>query len=123
MIDLAPIAELLENMGIKHAPEQRFLDSPGIDGRYVCLKDPPGVYYLLGTDNQEDRIRSGIDLTEEVMIIFLSRFISNSQDTENICVDPRKIDEYAAAISYKIKEVRPLPSDNGEVLSFILEPA
>jgi hypothetical protein len=38
MIDLAPIAELLENMGIKHAPEQRFLDSPGIDGRYVCLK-------------------------------------------------------------------------------------
>lgn len=42
----------LEQLAVRHAPEQRFLEDPDqIDGRYVTLRDPPGVYYILDTDN------------------------------------------------------------------------
>lgn len=52
-VDLIPrmedIAQKLEAVGAQHAPLQRFTVSDPPYGREVCLSDPPGVYYLLGT--------------------------------------------------------------------------
>ena len=104
MIDLTPIAELLEHMGVKHAPEQH-LENGEVDGRYVTLRDPFGVYYILGTDNADKRD----ELTEEVQLIFLR-------------VSDEKADHYAGSIGYRFKKSVPLPSDLGPISSVILEP-
>jgi hypothetical protein len=66
MIDLSSVVAKLEAAGARHAPLQRLLDAPHIvDGRYITLRDPPGVYFILGTDNpdQQDKITDRVQLT------------------------------------------------------------
>lgn len=127
MIDLSAVATKLEALGVKHAPEQS-LTSPkaelslrwklvgghrrpedsskiDIDGRYVTLKDEPGVYYILGTDNAKVRRR----LTKDVQLIFL-------------LVPTQNVGRYAAAIGYRYKRSELLPSAEGYVYSVIMEP-
>jgi len=112
MINLNPIAELLDHLGVKHAPEQYCTDEPHVlDGRYVTLLDPPAVYYILGTDNREPGKE-----TEEVQLIFLDH-IGKLQ--ENIS---GKVDHCAGSIGYRVKDRSFLPSDNGPIPSVILEP-
>ena len=43
----------LEQLAVKHAPEQLFENGEpnNIDGRHITLRDAPGVYYLLDSDN------------------------------------------------------------------------
>lgn len=44
----------LEDLGVQHAPEQRFLEPPhNVYGREVLTTTPPGLYYLTSEDNIE----------------------------------------------------------------------
>lgn len=108
---MTKIGSKLEAVGAVHAPEQRFIESDEIDGRYVTLKDPPGVYFILGTDNR-DRFVSGSDWTRDsVQLIFLHTPMEN-------------VGRYAAAIGYRTREIKILPTVplSGSVPSVILEP-
>jgi hypothetical protein len=121
VIDLATIAELLDHLGVKHAPEQHFLNEPDkVDGRYVTLRDPPGVYYILGTDNDQ--------LTSEVQLIFLEPPFAGDiglppelSEEVRAAITPR-VDRYAGSIGYKVKKIEAIPSDKGSIPSAILEP-
>lgn len=44
------VQEQLEVIGIRHAPKQMTTERQVPDGRYVTMKDEPGIYYLLGID-------------------------------------------------------------------------
>ena len=101
---MGQIAIKLEALGAKHAPVQCFTEPPRTEyGREVTLRDPPGVYYLLGTDNRDRR-----DYADEVQLIFLGV--------------PRDVGRYAVAIGYAVVNSESLPSDNGPVPSAILWP-
>lgn len=78
----------LEKAGVKHAPLQKCLEEEYIDGRYVTFLDPPGVYYLLGTDNSPEPPFTPIEPTELVQLLFLEV--------------PEDAEKYAALIDYKI---------------------
>lgn len=81
MTDRLELARLeLEARGAKHAPIQRIAGDPfskikvegspragDIDARYVTVKDGPGIYFLLGTDNGHQQGK----LTDRIQIIFL----------------------------------------------------
>lgn len=61
---------LLQKLGIRHAPIQAFGEDDkisGLDGRYVCIMDPPGPYYILGCDNEISRDSPN---REKIQIIF-----------------------------------------------------
>lgn len=99
MIDLESLARELEARGAKHAPEQFVIcshcerpypDRP--DGRYVTAWDAPGVYYVLGTDNLEDRPNGPEDRAQ---VLFLGVPIEEN---------------YADGIDgYKISKIEQLP--------------
>ena len=120
---LAPIPELLEHLGVKHAPEQYCTEPPHtLDGRYVTLRDPPGVYYILGTDRTEN-------FTAEVQLTFLEPPFPGDvglpprlSEEVMAAIRPR-VEHYAGSIGYRVKSISALPSDQGSVPNAILEPA
>ena len=92
MIDLSSVAAKLEAAGAKHAPLQRFIDPPhDVDGRYITLRDPPAVYYLLGTDVKDP---SG-ELADKVQLMFLDV--------------PYDVGKFATAIGYHVIETDRMP--------------
>lgn len=51
MMTMQRAEEQLQRLGFRHAPIQNFLESTGVDGRAVTIRDPDGCYYILGIDN------------------------------------------------------------------------
>ncbi len=148
MTDLRAIAKKLEDAGVKHAPEQQFAPDdrgaetiPGIlnsrghkakpatdtDGRYVTLRDPPGVYYLFGADCGKDEFGRTVP-PHKVQIIFLGK-----QDPASIgkpaylnarqtCDAAVAAGIYADLIGYGVEKIEGLISDQGSIPSAILAP-
>lgn len=60
----------LEQLAVKHAPEQLFADGKpnDIDGRHITLRDQPGVYYLLDSDNDGKAMLPGV---RSIQLMFL----------------------------------------------------
>jgi hypothetical protein len=70
-------AGTLEALGFKHAPVQYLLchecgaSTRESDGRYVTMRDPPGVYYLRGDDNMDARRAAGREAEDCVQVVGL----------------------------------------------------
>lgn len=99
MSDLSKMGQVaikLEALGAKHAPLQHLEGTDTVDGRYVTLRDPPGVYYLLGTDNRPRETQ-----TYEVQLLFVGT-----------APDPR---QYAAALRYCVDREELLPGSTPAV--------
>lgn len=83
----------LDALAVKHAPMQRFLDSPNDEcGREVCMRDEPGVYYLLDIDNDGSAMKTGF---RRIQLLFLN-------------VHPHA-EHYAAQIGWDIERIEVLP--------------
>lgn len=102
MFTMADIARKLEKLGAARAPLR---PDGGEYLNHILLGDPPGVYFILGTDNPDRREK----LTSDVQLIFLR-------------VPREQIGRYAVAIGYRVKSVEPLDSPEGPIPSAILEP-
>ena len=91
----------LEKLGVNRAPIQHFTDTGAIHGRYVTLRDPAGVYYLLGTAPQTK---------DKIQLLFLGV--------------PEMADHFAEQIGWSVesKELLPGSTDKVQVHSAILEP-
>ena len=125
MIDFSDIVAALEAKGAVHAPEQGFLNSPGIDGRYLTLKDAPGIYYLLGTDNLHWRPDGPV---EQVQVTFLGKQRSESigkppfLTAEQVGVVLTWVAPIALGAGYSVLRIEGLISDQGSIPSAILVP-
>jgi hypothetical protein len=67
MTDMEKAQARLEQLAVKHSPEQH-LENGEVDCRYVTLLDEPGVYYLLDTDNGEKARKPGV---RTIQLVFL----------------------------------------------------
>ena len=82
MMDTLEIAaKRLDALAVRHAP----VECEGM--RLVTLQDPPGVYYILGTDNMEQRSRAD----KRIQLIFLDV--------------PEMAEHFAIAIGYAVEEI------------------
>ena len=104
MATMETVRDRLEQLGVKHAPLQQFLNSDNVDGRYVTLIDPPGAYYILGDDNMPNREKR----EELIQLIFLG-----------VPDDSKRL---AMQIGWRITNSAPLPSDQGPIPSVFLGP-
>jgi len=62
---------LLQSIGVRHAPIQAFGEDgriSGLDGRFVCIFDPPGPYYILGFEN--DGAERASPNREKIQVLF-----------------------------------------------------
>jgi hypothetical protein len=99
----------LEKLGAKHAPIQRTIDDEGrqryVDGRFVIISDPVGVYFILGTDRDTNLKEP----EKKVQLIF-----HGVPDTSEHLLEMLS--------GWKIAEKKELHSDLGPIQSVFLEP-
>lgn len=100
----------LQQLDVRHAPIQAFGEDgkiAGLDGRFVCAFDPPGIYYILGCDNAAERGSS--ENREKIQLIFwrsqnrasaLQLPLSSAMDTAAAI---------AAAIGWKVESISKIP--------------
>ncbi len=120
---------LLQKAGVRHAPIQATGEDDQIhdvDGRFVCIIDPPGPYYILGFESGAE---SGSPNREKIQVLFwrcqeAARAIADAigWDVEKIeqlpVVGPgaEKFDPVPSAILVMRPEARsgriPQPQDN-----------
>jgi hypothetical protein len=93
----------LEKLGAKHAPIQVGTEDGLVYGREVTLRDPPGAYFLLGTD-------VGLDGAARVQLLFLG-----VPDTSDVLVE--------GVPGWRIVTKDEIPSPRGPVRTAIIEPA
>lgn len=109
MITMHKAEQALQAMGFRHAPVQNYLESPGVDGRFVTLLDPDGRYYLLGVDNGHRGVEREPPNTIQLMFFNVSNVAG----------------EVAAQIGWVVTKVEDLPVEFGErtMVSVIIAPA
>jgi hypothetical protein len=95
MIDLSKQQADLEAMGAIHAP----LEHEAFDVRCVKPSDPPGVYFVLGTDNMSERPQGA---EEKIQLIFWRGF-SNAEAAG----------VYTDQIGWKVESVTQVNTENG----------
>jgi hypothetical protein len=108
MTSLDEASAKLEALGAKHMPVQYLVcekcgagtNKP--DGRYVTLRDDPGVYYLRGDDNMASRIAVGKGAEERVQL--LAMFAE---------LDAQK---FADALGWVVESDSPMPGPDGKTM-------
>lgn len=108
---LGKAEQTLQELGFKHAPIQGFCDVDGIDGRYITLQDPEGIYYILGVDNKQCK--------DAFQVIFADDQKVDGQDAqraariESVVTQIARLTGYVASPITRIKIASKLAKDCG----------
>lgn len=87
---------ILQKIGVRHAPIQALGEDDkisGLDGRFVCIIDPPGPYYILGFENGGEYDSPN---REKIQVLFWQCLETASAIAKAIGWDVEKIEQLPA---------------------------